>query len=495
MEGSNRSTLLDATPVSWRAWGLLLVVGVGSRLATTITYIEDPDSLRFALSVAEEYDVAAFQPHFPGYPVFWAAGELGFLLTGSFSAGFSLVGGLAIVGIVWALVQLRGTTLDTTEGLAIAGMTVANPLLWMLSNRYMPDLLGVACALVSLVFLLRALDATDGRRANVLLGFGAGVVGVFGAGLLAGLRLSTLPLLLVPVFGVLWTSSHPIRPFVAGVVGVVVWLVPLVLDTGVATLYDVAWTQTTGHFTEFGGTIQTEPNVLERLSGVLRGLWADGLGAWWPGRHAVTALVGLGVLMLGAAGVRRLARSRACSRLWGWLGACVATYSAWVFFFQNVVHKSRHVLPLVPFLILPVAAGAVAVWQRGRLGRVVVGAAAVAYGSVALVLVTQHLDPTAIAQAKRFLTARADRQPIRVASVPLVNDYLRAQRVDARYVSVEDSARVRDLRSPDAPARTTYVVGTYSSLLERPADTAHTFYHNPFVNRMWPEVTVYVYDP
>jgi len=50
----------------WIAWGALVIGCMASRLATTITYIEDPDSLRFALSVADSYDVAALQPHFPG---------------------------------------------------------------------------------------------------------------------------------------------------------------------------------------------------------------------------------------------------------------------------------------------------------------------------------------------------------------------------------------------------------------------------------------------
>jgi hypothetical protein len=114
--------------------------------------------------------------------------------------------------------------------------------------------------------------------------------------------------------------------------------------------------------------------------------------------------------------------------------------------------------------------------------------------AVAFVLVGQHQDPTAVAQAKTYVASQSENEPVQVVSVPLINDYLRAQQVDARYLSVEDAADVRRLRRPDAPDRKTLVVGTYASVLKRRPDSVRTFYHNPFVNRMWPEVTVYVYN-
>ncbi|WP_263818306.1 hypothetical protein [Salinibacter sp.] len=49
-------------------------------------------------------------------------------------------------------------------------------------------------------------------------------------------------------------------------------------------------------------------------------------------------------------------------------------------------------------------------------------------------------------------------------------------------------------RLREAEAGRTLVVGTYASLLDRAPARTRTFYHNPHVNRMWPKVTVYVYD-
>jgi hypothetical protein len=175
------------------------------------------------------------------------------------------------------------------------------------------------------------------------------------------------------------------------------------------------------------------------------------------------------------------------------VGGCALLYAVWVFFFQNVIHKSRHVLPLLPLLLVLPAAGAAALWRRSAGGRAVVLAVAGAYAAVTVVLVHQHRSPSAIAQAKAFVERRAAvNGPVRVASVPLVNNYMQAQQVDARYFSVEDSADVRRLRRADTG--TTLVVGTYASLLDRPPARVRRFFHNPHVNRMWSEVTVSVYE-
>lgn len=484
------NALWKGLPASRTAWSLLLLACVGSRLATTITYVEDPDSLRFALSVADEYDVAALQPHFPGYPVFWFVTELFATPLGRFSVSFSVVGGLATAGLIWALLRLRGVSLPSVSGLALAGCAFFSPLLWLMGNRYMPDLLGTAGALAVLAVLIEALRLREEWTRQQWA-----FAGMAGAGLLAGLRLSYMPLVVVPVLVVLWRVDRRGRQLVAGTAGVLVWLVPLIVDTGGWALVDVAWGQTTGHFTEFGGTVQTEPHLGRRLVGVLQGLWADGLGAWWPGRHPLTGVVGVGVLGVSGLGLRRLWNAGALNTRRFWLlGASALLYAVWIFFFQNVVHKSRHVLPLLGLLLVLPAEGLAVLWQtRTKSVRAVALGLAGAYVTVTLVLVTQHLDPSAVAQAKQYVERQTTQHKrVRVASVPLVNEYLQAQQVEAQYLSVEDSTDLRTLRRIDAGR--TLVVGTYASLLDRDPTHVERFYHNPHVNRMWPEVTVYVYD-
>lgn len=471
------------------AWAAVLLACVASRLATAISYIEDPDSLRFALSVADEYNIDALQPHFPGYPVFWAAAKLSTTFLGSFSAAFALVGGLATAGLLWALLRLWGRSLRSVEGAVLTGLVVVNPLLWLMGTRYMPDLMGTAWALATLSVLVAALRVSPPTAARRWA-----IAGVAGAGLLAGLRLSYMPLIFLPVLVVLWRVERRGQQVLAGTVGVLVWLVPMTLDTGFWTLIDVAWGQTTGHFTEFGGTVQTAPDLSRRMVGMAQGLWADGLGGWWPGRHPLTVAVSLGVLGLGGLGGWQLWKKGLFRNRRAWLVLVSAgLYAVWIFFFQNVIHKSRHVLPLLPLLLLVVAAGGAALWRAPWTGRraLLLGLGG-AYAAVTLVLVAQHMSPTAIAQAKTYVERRAAAdESVRVASVPLINDYLRAQQVDARYLSIEDSSDVRRLQR--AETGTTLVVGTYASLLDRAPTQVKRFYHNPYVNRMWPEVTVYVY--
>jgi len=78
---------------------LLLLVCIGSRLLSSIFYIEDIDSLRFGLS-AYDYDVAAFRPHFPGYPLYCFLLKVIHTFTGSLGISFSLLGGVSIFIII-----------------------------------------------------------------------------------------------------------------------------------------------------------------------------------------------------------------------------------------------------------------------------------------------------------------------------------------------------------------------------------------------------------
>jgi hypothetical protein len=476
---------------------LLVIACVASRIATTITYIEDPDSLRFAMSVANGFDLAAMQPHFPGYPIFWAVVTPLYVLLGSFSTAFSIVGGLATAGIVGAVLFLWNRPLVSVPGMALAALVVLNPLVWLMGNRYMPDLLGTACALAALAFLVRS--TTGGEKLDPRLA----MIGVAGAGLLAGLRLSYLPLLFVPVLVVFWKGwaergvAFAGRLFLTGLASVAVWLVPMIVDTGWHTLIDVATAQTSGHFTEFGGTVQTESDLGRRVAGFVQGIWADGLGAWWPGRHPLTIAVGTTVVGLAMAGGRRLMRRRMWRRLDVWVVLAGAlTYALWAFFFQNVIHKSRHILPLLPLVLWLFSVGATALWQVVKpkvVGRAVAGLGIAAYAAVTLVLVYQHQSPTAIAQVKAFLDAETQAtDSLCVVSDPLVNTYLDAQDVPARYIPIDDTAAVR--QAVTAGEGRTVVVGSYPQTIEAAPSREVRFYHNPFVNRMWSDVTVHIYE-
>lgn len=454
---------------------LLFAACVLTRVGTAIGYVEDPDSLRFAQSVAHGFDLANLQPHFPGYPIFWAVARGLYLLTGSFATSFALIGGIATYALILALLWLLRERLTTVRGLLVAALVWASPLIWLLGTRYMPDLSGTALAFGGLAALIAALEAPSSRRRAVVAGLACAA--------LAGWRLSYLPMLAPLGLYLLYRSERRALFLAGGMAGLAVWLTPLVLDTGWHDLVQVATAQTSGHFTEFGGSVQTEPNPLRRLAGFAEGFWADGLGGYWAGRHPITLLLGL--LTIGAL-VQGALRLPWHERRLQWLFACAAAYALWILFGQNVIHKSRHLLPLLPLAFVFLAYGLQHWWKQRLAGRAATATYFILLFLVTSTLARQHEQPTAIAQVRDHLD-RTD--PEAVLSIPLVHFFLEAQQIDARYVAPADTAALRDLLRND---RRVAVVGRYPGLPE-PA-RRDTFYHNPYVNRMWSEIVVSTYE-
>lgn len=460
---------------------LLLALCIGSRFLSTIFYIEDPDSLRFALSVYNGFDVTQLQPHFPGYPVFWATARLVYLISGQLALTFSLLGGLAVFGLIYYTVRLTEEELFSPAGLALTALIFFNPLIWLMSNRYMPDLLGLSCAVGAFYYL----SAQTKRPWIRLLGF-------LLAGLLAGLRLSYLPLLFIPVVFVLWQEEKRWQNIAWGTVGVLVWLVPMTLDTGWVELIEAAQAQTSGHFTEFGGTFITASDLGLRMVKTVESLWADGLGAYWPGRHWVTGWVALGSVILLSVGIWQVKENQLPCRIKALGMSSWVTYGLWMFFFQNVIHKPRHVLPLLLGVLIVLAFGAARLYRKQRLGQYLAVFFLVAYAGVTSVLVFQHQTPSALAQIKHQLEHYSS-DSLQVVSIPLVNNYLAGQGVNAAFVSVEHPGDWQKLRRVVAHQPTVLIGEHLPAGLPTPT-RIDTFYHNPYVNRMWPTVKLYEYD-
>jgi 4-amino-4-deoxy-L-arabinose transferase-like glycosyltransferase len=467
---------------------VLLGVCVLSRLVTSIFYIEDPDSLRFALSL-HEFDVANLQPHFPGYPVFVWMGQLFYLLTHSYGLTFSLIGGLSTFLLIYTLIRIIPPDAYPLASLLGTTLLLINPLLWLMGNRYMPDLMGTAVALWVLYGLIHRDTKASQQRWFWLAG-----------GLLLGIRLSYAPLLIVPG---LWLLMHvPNRSRLQligyGLLGTLLWLVPMLWDTGWATLLATATQQTTGHFTEFGGTIETEPNLMERLVYVIRGIWADGLGGYWIGRNPITLLTGLSIAAGTMAGVRfswiRWAEYRSTLLLWI---LSATSYLLWIYLGQNVIYKSRHVLPLLPMIIITMALGGqwvIASWSKiGKMSMLVLLlSTAITTG----VLVYQHTQPTAIAQIADQLSDPA--QPLvqpeaALLATPLVRYYLAAHQVDRPVYNTRKPNTFQLVNS--WPVDSSFAtIGDYRSVIQRKPTRRKTYYHNPYVNRMWAQIDCYIYE-
>ena len=471
-----RRRFSDSHIIECKVWGVVFILCVAPRLLTTIYYIEDLDSLRFALSLVD-YDVAKFQPHFPAYPVFCFVAKSIYAGIGSYALTFSFIGGVSTFFIIYFLCKLARLEYSSSAGLFTIVLLLVNPLLWLMSNRYMPDVMGVACLTASLYLICANRD--DSRRVGW---------GFFLAGILGGIRLSYLPMLIPALLIPL--RRQTLQRIAAVLAGIIVWLLPLILLTGWDTLVQAAQTQSQGHFLEFGGTIASEPNLWARAAKLLESVWADGFGLYWNGRNIVTVCTTIalvGILAANWCRIRSVKRSdfgNVC-----FIGCIV--YLIWIFCFQNVVHKSRHVLPLVPFLTLHLAfACARIIERRNRILKAVLIAFVLCYGYVALHLVVQHKKPTAIAQIHQYLTAKQS-DSLRVASVPLIAYYLASQGLQAVYIPIRNADDLAALREESDDLSDLVVIG--SPLEDRIPKAEKTFYHNPYVNRMWPNISLFEY--
>ncbi len=456
-------------------WWIILALCLASRLLTTIYYIEDPDSLRFALA-ALDYDVAKMQPHFPAYPVFCGLVKSILLVIPRYALAFSIVGGLSTFVIIYcgvAILKKYKTTPFWQYTLTV--LVFFNPLIWLLGNRYMPDLMGLAMVMITLYFW-----AYYEERSKNGLWLGLSI------GILIGVRLSYLPMVFLPAVFVFFYKKDRITQLLGGLIGVLIWLVPLLIDTGWADLVQMAQQQTDGHFNDFGGTVQTEAHLGERFEKFILHGWADGLGGYWQGRHWSTIIISLGLALFGSLGVFKIMDLPKWSSNHRVLFNSIIVYTIWIFFYQNVVFKSRHHLPLIMLSLMVVCIGAYVLFQYAKpIFYTVLGLFLTANIYLTTNLIQQHKKPVAISQLKDYLQENITPET-QIITSELVQFYLTKQGVKAQFLDINNVA----LRVEDLDKKNTFLIANFKTYKGHPLKPIQTFYHNPYVNRMWSSVVL-----
>ncbi|MCB0711227.1 MAG: hypothetical protein KDD67_02735 [Ignavibacteriae bacterium] len=453
---------------------ILLAICIASRLLTSLWYIADPDSLRFALG-AIDYNLIKMQPHFPGYPVFMGVVKFFTFVTGSYGIAFALVGGLSTFAIITAALKFCNTSLSRPEGVLLAALFFFNPMLWIMGNRYMPDLMGGAVLLWILALTIRNDHAP---RSHLF-------AGIFLTGILAGVRLSYLPFALLPLLITITRTRREFTSFAVLILSVALWLLPMIIDTGWDNLLVAANAQTSGHFEEFGGTIFNVPDIESRRIAVVKGVIADGLGGYWDQRGTITIVITLGFLLLMGRGA------------WWMFGRetdglvitiiAVSIYIAWILLYQNVVYQSRHMLPLIPIALALAWGGGVELMRSGIIGRLVVSLFLLGYGITGVLLALQQTTPTAIAQVTEYLNN--DTEDHVILSSGLINFYLQSSGIEGNFVDAEHILPDQDsLLEGDLT-----MIGWYESVVNRRPEHTRSFHHNPYVNSIWAEIPVTEY--
>ena len=443
-----------------------------TRSLTSIYYIEDIDSLRFALSL-HEYDVLNLQPHFPGYPLFCFIAKLFYLIIGNKGLTFSVIGGISVFFCMYYCLKISSISPKSKVGFFVILIILLNPLFWLMSNRYMPDLLGLAVALGALYYLV--------ARKRLSLGF-------FIFGLLPGIRLSFLPLLFAPIFSNLLKNKNKLLLVTFSLLGISVWLVPFIYLTGFENLWSIGLKHTYGHFNDYGGTIYTETNWGSRFTHLFKSVWADGLSGYWSGRSMVTIITSAYLLYFFSLSLKSF------QKIWKDKSFRIILFSMiiyilWIIFFQNIIHKSRHVLPIIFFLILFISLG-----QKFNQNREFNFYLNASFFPLLLfitcTLVIQHKKPSAVSQMKDYLLKLE--KPIKVVTIPLINYYLNANRVKTEFYNVENQEDIFQLNN-SKNFENYYVIGNFRNLFNNRIELIYdrSFYHNPYVNRMWSRLDIY----
>ena len=444
---------------------------------SSIYYIEDIDSLRFALSIFDQFNLEKLQPHFPGYPVFCFIGYIFYNITGSLANTFSIIGSLSIFLIIYFSVLLIKPKQNSFNYSFIILLFFFNPMFTIMSNRYMPDLFGLALFVVSFYFLIH-----DNKK-NILLGG-------FIYGLLLGTRLSYFTLLLFPYIYIFYKRNRKtsLQLILTSLAGCLIWLIPMIIITGFDNLIYLAQNQTVGHFTDYGGTVLTENHLLNRFKYFFHTIWSDGLGGYWIGRSNITIISSIFLLLIVFYNFKNILKSPLINKKVHLLIISVIIYSIFIMLFQNIIYKSRHVMPIVFMIIFLISVAHANVKNFSSIYKLILVIYLLTISIISTNLSIQHKELTAIGKLREYLISY--KPDIKIFTNPLINYYLTSTGVKVNFVNSDNTSmiKIKDLEHQEI-----IMIGDYHEKIDKDiiAIKDTSFYHNPYVNRMWSTINVY----
>ena len=155
-------------------------------------------------------------------------------------------------------------------------------------------------------------------------------------------------------------------------------------------------------------------------------------------------------------------------------------YLVWILFFQNVIFKSRHVLPLIIICIFLINKGIQSLRDKDQIFLIVTAMFFLGLMNITFVLVKQHMRPNAISSLKDHLVNKNEKGTI--ASIPLINYYLRCHGLKNQFIDIENENDVKKIKLLDDEKL--ILIGNFKESFHddyRVQDRTD-FYHNPYVN-------------
>lgn len=452
-------------------------------------FLGEWDEVDFALAM-NDYDIIADQPHFPGYPVFiWLCQMLRLATHDDIKAltlTNALLGGLTTIPLYY----LARDMYSQKVAILAACLFIVNPLCWLQSEGAMSDTTGLFFLLLSIFVLHRAHLFPDG--ATVTLSLGATLMGVT-----FGVRLSYLPFLvffgyvLTCHFGKYSIGRNYLCALGAFVLGTLVWLIPLINNVaGLNGLSSQAVVFAEGHFTDWGGSVITSPDLFYRLEQMLWCLCCHGLGFWWQDTlyiriiPTLILLMGIIVFLKGAPRESKI----------GLIFAIVVPYMLWAFFAQNI-EKPRHVLSLIPFVLTFASAGILNISSNRRLVTIlaILAVSTTCISSLRLVAAQKYTPPPSL-QLIDYVKANFDKLSTRIycgESKRLFEYY--AHGWDARMVRDIEGLKY-DLGASLCPPRVILATSQVKGIMEQGA-ALRKFKEDKYVFAPYHEMVLYKIKP
>jgi len=333
---------------------LLVISGFLLRYAFRAKYLGEWDCVDFALGL-REYNLAKYQPHPPGYPVYMFFSRFLFSLVKDEVSALTLTsaifGALTLLPfyyLVWWMYGLRPAIFASL-------LLLINPLHWLMSTKAFPEAMAVFFIVASGFFLYRA---AMGKDPKAKLKFLIGASLALGIGL--GVRLAYFPQLFLWAWVILACRKQQEKqadknkllayPFLVLAATIFVWLAAQVSIIGLSAFAGEGINFLRGHFQNWGGTVLTQPNLFLRFKELfIQDILIHGLGAGNGFlRLLLTFFIALSILFYR---LREHFDFRAKFLLY-WL----APYLAWVILAQNL-NNPRHILAVIPVLLIIISRG------------------------------------------------------------------------------------------------------------------------------------------
>src|SRR5260221_9478779 len=141
----------------------LILAALAARLATR-SGVPDNDDAIFFIRGVQRFSVAEMRPHWPGYPVYIAAGKLVASVAGDAAAALQILSAAAVVIVAWPLasiVRAWAASLGAESrradagALAAAALWLVLPISWVTGTQIVSDPPGFLCGLGILALSLR----------------------------------------------------------------------------------------------------------------------------------------------------------------------------------------------------------------------------------------------------------------------------------------------------------------------------------------------------